>query len=584
MAVSSVSRQGNVMALRVTQQSVDVLSEATGGKLRVTQFYVEVLGTPGAELSVSDPMSLTHSATEVDIPAGSNISASASSTATISDAATERLDPGRSISDPMSLTSVATEVIDHVTQSVTSTLALSGAAVETDLPIQSASNAMALTDSAVPTGDRQVSASNTLALTDAATLPQVSASASSDLSGLTDSAVATGIVAVSPSHTLAFTQDLTNGVILVSVNSAMSLVQTPYAGQNVIASASSAMAFTQGETPGIYFASGSDVLAAIDEALGDTGTNTTRFLTDPMSLTQSATAVITDFIRSLGLDPPDLLRLLHTVQVAGPKLVSVSDVLGLTNIPSQHQGIANVTIHDFLNFQHITGRALSASAADVLTLSQIAFRRMTANDVLFLTQTASGFIARPGVSILALTDAVSRIFVAHRSLTDNLGLNSSVAAFLDDARVRCQYHPFIGGGPGTSIPATMPTLGNAKVTLTYPFVSPSTTLVLRNPQFGNIDRLSFDRINRETRGGTLIMFVDPKWPKQQVMNVTITALKRSQKDALLAFFNTSIGQDIGYLDHENRLWRGIILTPEAIITNNDRGGYTVTFEFEGTLQ
>ena len=27
-----------------------------------------------------------------------------------------------------------------------------------------------------------------------------------------------------------------------------------------------------------------------------------------------------------------------------------------------------------------------------------------------------------------------------------------------------------------------------------------------------------------------------------------------------------------------------ILTPEAIITNNDRGGYTVTFEFEGTLQ
>lgn len=547
------------MALRVTQQSVDVLSEASGSKLRVTQFYVEVLGAPGASVSISDPMSLTSSATETLVPA--------------SHAATSTL----------SLTSTAAEVRDH-TEAVTSTLALTGTAVDTDLPIQNASNALALTDIVVRTGDQEVSASNALALTDAATLPGVFVSASNDLSILTDSAVATGIVSVSPAHTLALTQNLLNGVILVSASSAMSLVQTPYAGQNVIASASSAMTFAQNETPGIYFANGSSLLAFLSDALGDTGTNTSRFLASTLALTDSATAVITDFIRSLGLDPPDLLRLLHNVQVAGPKLVSVSDVLGFTNIPTQHQGIANVSIHDFLNFQHITGQVKFATAADTLALTQVAFRRMTANDVLFLTQTASGFIARPGVSILALTDAVARIFVAHRSLTDSLGLNSSVAAFLDDSRVRCQYHPFIGGGPGASIPTTMPTLGNAHVTLTYPFVSPSTTLVLRNPQFGNIDRLAFDRINRETRGGTLIMFVDPKWNRQQVMNVTFTALKRSQKDALLAFFNTSIGQDIGYLDHENRLWKGIILTPEAVITNNDRGGYTVAFEFEGTLQ
>ena len=572
------------MALRVTQQSVDVLSEATSAKIRVTQFYVEVLGTPGAELSVNDPMSLTQSVTESDVGAGNIYTETVSDPMSLTNTATERLDPGRSISDPMSLTSSASEVISHVTQSVTSTLALTGTAVESDLPVQNASSAMSLTDSVVNTGDQRVTASDTLALTDAATLPITSVSASNDLSILTDSAVGAGIVAVSPADTLAFTQALLNGVILVSASSAMSLLQTPYVGQNVLASASSAMSFSQGETPGIYFASGSSVAAFLDSALGDTGTNTTRFLTDPMSLTDSATSLINDFTRSLGLDPPDLLRLLHAVQVAGPKFVSVADVLGFTNIPSEHQGVANLSIADFLNLRDIAGRVYSATAADTLTLTQLAFWRETANDFLGLSQAASGFIARPGVSILILTDAVARIFVASRSFTDNLSLNSSVAAFVDDIGVRCQYHPFIGDGPGTSIPATMPTLGTAKVTLTYPFVSPTTTLVLRNPQFGNIDRLAFDRINRETRGGTLIMFVDPEWNKQQVMNVTITALKRSQKDALLAFLNTSIGQDIGYLDHENRQWKGLVLTPEAVVTNNDRGGYTVTFELEGTLQ
>jgi alkyl hydroperoxide reductase subunit AhpC len=123
-----------------------------------------------------------------------------------------------------------------------------------------------------------------------------------------------------------------------------------------------------------------------------------------------------------------------------------------------------------------------------------------------------------------------------------------------------------------------------KLTLTYPFVSPTRTVVLRNPQFGNVDRLAFDRINRETRGGTLIMFADATWPKQQTMNVTLTALNRQQKENLLDFLSTSVGQDIGLLDHENRLWKGIVLTPDATINNDSRGGYTITLEFEGVLQ
>ena len=38
---------------------------------------------------------------------------------------------------------------------------------------------------------------------------------------------------------------------------------------------------------------------------------------------------------------------------------------------------------------------------------------------------------------------------------------------------------------------------------------------LRAPNLGNKDRLSFNRVLRETRGGTLVVFADPIWPKVQ---------------------------------------------------------------------
>ena len=571
------------MALRVTQQNIEVLSDGSGGKLRVTQQYIEVMGTPGAAPSVTDTLALTDSATETLVPGGTTFTKSVTDTMGLSGVATEIVDHARSAADTLGIADAATNVVVRNT-SVSDILALSGSASATDFPVQAAANALGLTDSVVTFGDKRASVFDVLALTDAATLPMKSVEASNDLSILSDAAVASGITSVSAADTLAFSQSLANGIILVSVSNAMSLVQTPYAGQNISASASSSVAFTQSDTPGIYFASGSDVLAFLEDVLGDIEGTPVRVINDPMSLLQSVSASIHEFVRSLGLDPPDLLHLTHSVQIGRPIGVSVTSLLSLASIPDQRQGIANVTVNDLLNLQDITGRVLFGTAADALTLTQAAFRRFFASNALGITDAVLAKVAKPLSHDLGLTDAATRVFIANRSFADALGLISSVAAFISHKGALCQYAPYIGDGPGISIPATMPTLGNAKVTLTYPFVSPTTTLALRNPQFGNVDRLVFDRINRETRGGTLIMFVDPKWPKQQVMNLTFAALTKTMKDSLLALLNASVGQDIGYLDHENRQWKGIVLTPEATIQNDSRDGYTVTFEFEGTLQ
>jgi hypothetical protein len=46
--------------------------------------------------------------------------------------------------------------------------------------------------------------------------------------------------------------------------------------------------------------------------------------------------------------------------------------------------------------------------------------------------------------------------------------------------------------------------------------------------FGNKDRLQFNRISRETRGGTVVVLADPIWPKIETQAITITGLTREQ--------------------------------------------------------
>ena len=147
-----------------------------------------------------------------------------------------------------------------------------------------------------------------------------------------------------------------------------------------------------------------------------------------------------------------------------------------------------------------------------------------------------------------------------------------------------QYQPQLGFTTDTTVEVpegTAPTLGNGTLTLTFPFTLPTTTLVLRNPEFTNKDSLNFNRINRTTRGGTLVVYADPIWPKTQTLGFEVHCLKRAQADELIEFFGDSLGLEIGLLDHEGRQWRGIITNPDTPIINPERGDYSVSFYFEG---
>lgn len=147
-----------------------------------------------------------------------------------------------------------------------------------------------------------------------------------------------------------------------------------------------------------------------------------------------------------------------------------------------------------------------------------------------------------------------------RSLTTELVFENTVA--IDDPNL-CVLTP----------------IGKAVLTFSYPPDLPSLSVTLKNPEFNNTDTLSFERINRDTRGGTLQLFADPNWPKHQRFELNIIGLKQTQRDDLANFLSQTLGLPILIKDWEDVEWTGVIAEiPEFVQTGKDQYQVSLTLE------
>lgn len=311
----------------------------------------------------------------------------------------------------------------------------------------------------------------------------------------------------------------------------------------------------------------------------------TAFVEASRSVTSALELVQTVDNTPKGGDASNALEFVQDVDVQGPINESVQSILNF------QQTVAggfdkNIAVASVLVFEHTVGRPFSASASSVISFTQLAQIKNIATSTLALVQTVTVGKSREVEHDLGLVQTIVHTSLFTRALSNAIAFVQSAIYILERACTEKDYSPFVGaaGSPDFTPPTTTPpTLGAATLTLTYPYVSPTSTLVLRNPEFRNQDSLSFNRINRETRGGTLIIFADPSWPKSQTLRLEINHLKQSQVDDLLDFLLDSLGKEIGLLDHESRQWRGIILTPDADISHVGRENRSVQFDFEGEL-
>jgi hypothetical protein len=198
----------------------------------------------------------------------------------------------------------------------------------------------------------------------------------------------------------------------------------------------------------------------------------------------------------------------------------------------------------------------------------------------------------------AFDDLYQSVFTTGQSIDVTSALGGSVgdSGFLKQSvafritGVTCpekEYTPFVGESDDNSYPevsTTAPTLGSGVLTLTHPRVSPTLTLTLKNPDFGNTDVLRFTKVDRVTRGGDRKIFSDLGWGSTQSFELTVSNICDTTVtiDNILDFLNTSLGEEIGLLDWEGRNWKGIIIAPETEVTPTVTG-HSLQLVFEGEL-
>lgn len=258
---------------------------------------------------------------------------------------------------------------------------------------------------------------------------------------------------------------------------------------------------------------------------------------------------------------------------------SASSVIPFIHVASAHvakaTGISKSASSQINWNHHAVSNAIEESAISYLSL----------------TQTAIAHAAKAASNELVLTQSAEVTIERGLTATSEIDFNQSATFTLVIGSTECQYTPFVGTSTDPDAPSPPPAEIDGPMTgIQVPFqlVYPSTgsvtdSVALSAPNLGNRDRLSFNRILREARGGTLIIFADPIWPKVQTLVLTFSGLLQIEAQELLTFIEDHLGQEIGLIDWEHRYWRGVIVTPDEPVVEDSFDRFTANFDFEGEL-
>lgn len=223
-------------------------------------------------------------------------------------------------------------------------------------------------------------------------------------------------------------------------------------------------------------------------------------------------------------------------------------------------------------------RFLRAGAvSSLLTLTQQATVPLQGRSQLSLVSVAE-FVPPSATKLARSTLSLSQIATVMKdlglSVVSTLSLAHAVAVILSRPSF-CQYDP--EGLPALDSPDDPSFTKGIRLA-----AGMDTITIERSMNLGDIDRLAFDRIYRETRGGTLVVFANPIWPKIETLVFSVSTVKRTQAQAVLTFLRTYLGQDITLTTHEGRQWSGVVMNPQSAVVEDRPNSFTINIEFEGT--
>lgn len=254
---------------------------------------------------------------------------------------------------------------------------------------------------------------------------------------------------------------------------------------------------------------------------------------------------------------------------------AVSEALSLVEANIVHKGFYE-NVSEALSLTERVGRIYDQTVSESLSLVETAGKLPlnTVSETITLSEDVT-FTVSSGLSeSLVLVESATRSGTFSRATTESLNLREDVLFDVKGQTCVETYTP-------------SPTLGIAGNTvLSFPYISPTITVTLRNPKFGNVQRQDTSRILRQTRGGEQITAREDTWILFTYLQFDFEALSKAVAVELISLLEASAGDEIKLVDHENRTWRGqIVSDPNDIVENfDDDCQYSASFQFEGVLQ
>lgn len=375
--------------------------------------------------------------------------------------------------------------------------------------------------------------------------------------------------------------DAVVGLVPANLQSPMSLTDNATVVVDYVRSVDDMLSFVDAAAR-VKYGIASDTLTFIDAEFDE-------LILEDRKLAEN-TLVFTQTVQTLSsIDIEDTLEFTETVNVyntSKPAFAS-NHIFFQETLPTTHRH----WIEDELAFSDYPTVPIELSITDTLNLTDEA--RMTGVwDVLVFTQTAVGGKLKALAQALEFEEAlvVQGNFV--RLVEDTLGIGHALTYMNVMPCTKKAYSPFVGENtipgatapPSTTLPISQADPDVSRFLLYTPARGPrSTTVSLRAPEMDNRDRNAYSRVSRETRGGSLVIFADPNWPKVRTMAATIVGLELADVNAYQTFLLSTLGQEIGITDWEGREWAGVITNPNDQVTQDGRDRWTISFTFEGEL-
>jgi hypothetical protein len=287
------------------------------------------------------------------------------------------------------------------------------------------------------------------------------------------------------------------------------------------------------------------------------------------------------------LDAEHDLGLVQTVDIIFPIKPVITQPMGLSHATSTpHRAF----LTDTMNITDTLSTPLATqSVTHTLNLIQNSPIGNVYDPITFTQQVSFGF-SQTVTQNLGITDLLHLQGLWVRSATHSNILGHALTWLEDTPCGRKQYTPFQGENTivsDVSPPSNVlqdPQGDTQNFSVYQPYLgTPLTKVEMRKPELDNRDRNAYTRINQETRGGKLIVYADPDWPKVRTLAVTVVGLTETKVDELHTFMQATVGELIGLTDWEGRLWKGFITNPNEAATQDGRDRWTVTFEFQGEM-